>query len=212
MKLNPKMLLVAAIFVALIVGYYWYLSTRLDNSAESKGDLTAVQKVTTENFDQDYPKTPREVIKAYNQIQTCFYNEEYSEEELLEMVAQARRLLDDDLLAKNPEDQYLAKLKADIAAYRQDGKKISNITIDSSNDVRKEKIGKDDYAYVDCVYYVREASSYEAIPETYMLRKDSDGNWKILAFFLQPKQSDGSAQPTQGTSSSQPTLSTETGN
>ena len=99
MKLNPKMILVAVIFVALIVGYYWYLSNRLDNNAENKGDLTAVQKVTTANLEQDYPKTPREVLKAYNEIQTCFYNEEYSEEELQEMVAQARSLLDPQLLA-----------------------------------------------------------------------------------------------------------------
>ena len=51
MKLNPKMILVAVIFVALIVGYYWYLSNRLDNNAENKGDLTAVQKVTTANLE-----------------------------------------------------------------------------------------------------------------------------------------------------------------
>ncbi len=188
MKLNPKMILVAVIFVALIVGYYWYLSNRLDNNAENKGDLTAVQKVTTANLEQDYPKTPREVLKAYNEIQICFYNEEYSEEELQEMVAQARSLLDPQLLAQNPEDQYLAKLKADIASYRQEGKKISNITIDSSNDVRKEKVGKEDYAYINCVYYVREGSSYEMIPETYLLHKDTDGKWKILAFYLQPQE------------------------
>ena len=104
------------------------------------------------------------------------------------MVAQARKLLDPQLLAQNPEDVYLANLKADIASYRQDEKKISNITIDSSNNVRKEKVGKEDYAYINCVYYVREGSSYEMIPETYLLHKDADGRWKILAFYLQPKE------------------------
>ncbi len=188
MKLNPKMILVAVIFVALIVGYYWYLSNRLDNNAESKSDLTAVQKVITNDLAQDYPKTPREVLKAYNQIQTCFYNEEYSEEELQEMVEKARLLLDDALLAQNPMDSYLASLKADIASYRQEGKKITNITIDSVSDVRRETVGKEDFAYINCVYYVREGSSYEAIPETYLLHKDADGRWKILAFSLQPKE------------------------
>ena len=188
MKLNPKMLLVAVIFVALIVGYYWYLSSRPGNNAESKGDLTAVQKVTTANLEKDYPKTPREVLKTYNEIQTCFYNEEYTEEELLEMVAQARSLLDPALLERNPEEAYLANLKADIASYRQEGKKITNITIDSSNDVRKETVGNEDYAYINCVYYVREGSSYEVIPETYLLHKDADGKWKILAFYLQPQE------------------------
>ncbi len=188
MKLNPKMILVAVIFVALIVGYYWYLSTRLDNNAESKSDLTAVQKITTNDLEKDYPKTPREVLKAYNEIQTCFYNEEYSEEELEEMVDQARSLLDDALLAQNPMDSYLANLKADIATYRQEGKKITNITIDSSNDVRRETVGNEDFAYINCVYYVREGSSYEVIPETYLLHKDANGRWKILAFSLQPKE------------------------
>lgn len=185
MKLNPKMILVAVIFVALIVGYYWYLSSRLDNNAESKSDLTAVQKVITNDLEQNYPKTPREVLKTYNEIQTCFYNEEYSEEELEEMVEKARLLLDDALLEKNPMDSYLASLKADVATYRQEEKKISNITIDSSNNVRRESVGDEDFAYINCVYYVREGSSYEAIPETYLLHKDPEGKWKILAFSLQ---------------------------
>ena len=188
MKLNPKMIVVAVIFVALIVGYYWYLSTRLDNNAENKAELTAVQKVTTNDLEKNYPKTPREVLKAYNEIQTAFYNEEYSEEELEEMAEKARTLLDDALLAQNPMESYLASLKADIASYRQEGKKITNITIDSSNAVRKEKVGNEEFAYINCVYYVREGSSYDAIPETYLLHKGADGRWKILAFSLQAKE------------------------
>lgn len=198
MKLSPKSLLVAVIFVVLIVGYYWYLSNRNVSSAEAKSDLTEVQMVITEDLDGNYPSTPREVVKFYNRLLLCYYNEEYTEEELEAMVDQAMKLFDEDLISQNPRDQYLGDLKVDIASYRADGKTISNITIAGSKDVRYETLGADDCAYVDCVYYTREGSSFAAIPQTYMLRKDENGKWKILAFFLTPNEGNGTGNENSG--------------
>ena len=183
MKLSPKSLIVAVIFVALIVGYYYYLSNRTDTSAEAQSELTEVQLVTTENLEQNYPATPREVIKFYNRVVMCFYNEEYDEEEFEAMIDQARELFDADLLSNNPRDMYEAKLRADVLLYHRDGKTISNVTISDSKDVRREEIGDRDYAYVDCTYYIREGSSFAAVNQTYMMRKDAEGRWKILAFY-----------------------------
>lgn len=183
MKLSPKSLLVAVIFVVLIVGYYYYLSNRSDTSAEASTGLTEVQKITTENLEQSYPETPREVIKFYNRIVMCYYNEEYTEEELAQMVDQARMLFDEELLLNNPRDEYLKSVKEDVASYQRDGKTLSNVTISDSKDVKKETIAGRDYAYVDCTYYIREGSSFAVVSQTYMLRKDADGRWKLLAFF-----------------------------
>lgn len=188
MKLSPKSLVVAVIFVVLIVGYYYYLSHRPGTTAENKSDLTEVQMITTENLDEQYPQTPREVIKLYNRIQTCYYNEEYTEEELVQMTEKARKLLDEELLLKNPEEEYLNAVKSDISDYKQDGKTISNITIDGSKDIRYEKRDGRDYAYVDCIYYIREGASFNTISQTYLLRKDAEGRWKILAFYLTPRE------------------------
>lgn len=179
------------VFVVLIVGYYWYLSNRNVSSAESKGDLTDVQMVITEDLDGSYPKTPREVVKFYNRLLLCYYNEEYTEEELQGMVDQAMKLFDPALIGKNPRDQYVADLKSDVTSYREDGKTISNITIEGSKDVRYETIGADDCAFVDCVYYIREGSSFDTVRQTYMLRKDASGDWKILAFYLTPLEENG---------------------
>lgn len=186
LKLNLKSIIVAIIFVVLIVGYYWYLNGRNTSLAENKADLTDVQMLITEDLEKNYPKTPREVVKLYNRLLLCYYNEEYTEEEFESMVDQAMKLFDPDLIAKNPKDQYMIDLKTDIDSYHEDGKTISNITIEGSKDVQYETLGADECAYVDCVYYVREGSSYDAIRQTYMLRKDASGKWKILAFFLTP--------------------------
>lgn len=183
MKPSPKSLVVAVIFVVLIVGYYYYLSNRTDTSAEAKDTLSEVAYVTTENLTMNYPATPREVIKFYNRILLCYYDEEYTDEELSQMADQALLLFDEELLAKNPKEQYLAGVKADVADYERDGKTISNVTVAGSKDIRKETVNGRDYAFVDCVYYTREGSSFASVAQTYALRKDSDGQWKILAFF-----------------------------
>lgn len=55
------------------------------NSAENNDDLTEVEKVITKNLEKNYPETPREVVKFYNRIITCFYDEEYTDDELYEL-------------------------------------------------------------------------------------------------------------------------------
>jgi hypothetical protein len=44
-------------------------------------------------------------------------------------------------------------------------------------------VEKDKIAYVTSSYFVREGSSYERTYQEYVLRKDSDGNWKIMGFY-----------------------------
>lgn len=45
-----------------------------DGSQASKENLTVVQRINEKNLADDYPKTPRAVIKLYNQIITSYYS------------------------------------------------------------------------------------------------------------------------------------------
>ena len=66
-------------------------------------ELTEIQKLITKNLDTNYPATPREVVKYYNRILECFYDDTYTDDELESLADQARKLLDDELLENNPD-------------------------------------------------------------------------------------------------------------
>ena len=150
---------------------------------QSDAELTEVQKVITRDLERNYPKTPREVVKFYNRIISCFYNEEYTEDELYELGDQARMLMDDELLENNSRDDYFENLKADIETYREKSKTIASTSVCDSNEVNYQTIDGDECAYVNASYFINEDKSYSRTYQTYVLRKDEDGNWKILVFY-----------------------------
>lgn len=173
------------ICVGLVCGYYYYLSHKNAKSAEDAQDKTTeVEKIIERDFDKQYPKTPREVVKWYNRIITAFYGEEYTDEELEKMADQARSLMDDELLSYNPRDTYLKSLKADIEDYKTRDKIIVQSSVSDSNDITYATVDGDYCAYVDAYYFSREASDYSRTYEEFVLRRDDEGHWKILSFRL----------------------------
>ncbi len=173
------------ICVGLVCGYYYYLSQKNAKSSEDAEDkMTEVEKIIERDFDKNYPKTPREVVKWYNRIITAFYSEEYTDEELEKMADQARRLMDDELLSYNPRDTYLKNLKADIEDYKTRNKIIVQSSVSDSNDITYATVDGDYCAYVDAYYFSREASDYSRTYEEFVLRMDDEGHWKILSFRL----------------------------
>ena len=62
----------AVCVVLLCVGFYFMKNS--DGSQASKENLTVVQRINEKNLTDDYPKTPRAVIKLYNQIITSYYS------------------------------------------------------------------------------------------------------------------------------------------
>ena len=87
---------VAAVCVVLLcVGFYFMKNS--DGSQASKENLTVVQRINEKNLTDDYPKTPRAVIKLYNQIITSYYSGNYTDDEFDKLIDQARMLFDQDL-------------------------------------------------------------------------------------------------------------------
>ena len=182
MKRNVIRIVVAIVLIGVIAGgYYWFTVSR-GASADESGDLSEVQKVITKDLEANYLATPREVVKYYNRIISCFYNESYSEEELYALGDQARLLFDEELLANNPRDEYFIALKAEIEYYHNNSKTIMNTNVCDSNDVTYQTVDGYECAYVTASYFVDEDKSYSRTHMMYILRKDDDGNWKILGF------------------------------
>jgi hypothetical protein len=184
MKKTVKLFFIAAVMIAVVVGYYFHLTSRNATSVETQASLTEVQKVIAQDLDKDYPQTPREVVKLYSRIISCYYNEECTDEELTSLAKMARTLMDAQLQENNPEDTFLEQVKNEVASYKNDGKTISNTSLSASNDVVYKTIEGRECAYVDVIYYIKQGTSLTASAETYLLRKDENDCWRILAFYL----------------------------
>lgn len=183
MKKKSSYVVLGIVSVVVIVGLFYYFSGQRKASVENMTELTEVQKLILEDLDKSYPARPREVVKLYNRIITCFYGETYTEEELEQLGDQARKLFDEELLANNPRDEYFASLKKDIAEYHEKSKTIMNSSVCSSNDVNYQVVDGDECAYVTSSYFINENKEYSRTHQMYVLRKDEDGNWKILVFY-----------------------------
>lgn len=171
--------------VAIVVGYYYYLSHRnASTKADDSVELSEVQSIIEKDFEGDYPVTPRAVVKWYNRIITAYYAQDYSEDEFYAMADQARMLFDNDLLVLNPREQYLISLTAEIEDYHNRSRMIVSSSVSSTSEVRYETVNGRECAYVSSYYFIREGSSYTRTYEDFCLRKDDDGKWKILTWKL----------------------------
>lgn len=182
MKKNIRNIMIAVVCVAAVVGGFYWMTQREADKAADEVELTEVQKVITKDIEGNYPATPREVIKTYNRIISCFYNQKYTEDELYALGDQARLLFDEELLENNPRDTYFENLKADIEDYAANKRTIASISISSSNDVELKTIDGAECAYVESAYFIKESDSFNRTHQMYLLRKDEDGKWKIVAF------------------------------
>ena len=177
-------IVLSAILVVMVVvgGYYGIIRSRQTANTEEQ-KLTEVEKINTRDLVKNYPSTPREVVKFYNRIITAYYAEKYTDEELSAMAEQARRLFDSELQDNNPQSVYLEAVKADIEAYKSASKLISQSDVCDSDDVLYMTDKEDKIAYVSSSYFIKEGSNFSRTHEMYVLRKDTEGNWKILVYY-----------------------------
>ena len=99
------------------------------------------------------------------------------------MTAQARKLMDEELQEANSEAAYLAAVKEDISSYNEDKKTIYSISMDGSNEVLYKTIQGRECAYVDVTYSMKGKKNAGRSNQTYILRKDDGGGWRILDFY-----------------------------
>lgn len=172
------------ILAAMIVSYYFYLSNKSKPESDVDTDYSLVNEVLAKNLKRDYPPSPKEVVRYYSEISKCFYNETYTEDQLIQLVEKSRTLLDEQLLEKNPEDAYLEDLKADIDEFKLNEFTISSYSISNSIDVEYFKEDGSEWARLYCTYNIRQKTEIKSTPEVYLLRKDADGHWKIFGWDL----------------------------
>lgn len=180
-KNGVKTIIIIVFCAALCLGYYFYL-THHDTPAEERA-LTEFEQLTHKDLDQSYPSTPREVIKFYNRILLCMYEQDLDNEDLTALAEQAQKLMDTELLEQNPEEMYVASLSAEINSYKEQGRKIISTTLASSKEIETRVVDGRECAYVDSSYYIQGDEDSSRAYQTYILRKSEEGRWKILGFY-----------------------------
>ena len=182
---NPVVvgIVMALLAVFIIGGFFLVRSIGLKN-LEIKKSKTEVEKLMELNLDDNYPGNAREVLKIYNRILKCCYNEELTDEQIKKLAEQNQKLFDEQLLEKNPLDQYVEKLKKDIKDYKDKKTTIANIAIQDLAEAEREERGGYKFCNLLVSYIVKDTKGLKTTNEKYYLREDDKGRWKILFWEL----------------------------
>lgn len=175
---------VILLLVASMIGYYYYLSNRQQAKEPVNVEMTVAQKLISRNLDTNYPPTPKEVVRFYSELTTCFYNEEYTDGELEQLADKARQLFDTELAEKNEWGQYIIGLKNDINAYKEKSVRVTNYSIPASTDVYEFEEDGFQFARLYCTYTLSNGTNKQQIEEVFLLRKDEKKHWKIYGWDL----------------------------
>lgn len=182
-KSTVRVTIVLIILIAGVVGIYAYLSGRSRSVAES-ASMTNVEKILSRDMAYDYPSTPKELLKYYNEIQKCFYNENCTDSEIRELVIRARELYDEELLANNEFDTHVTLLQAEIKDYKDHKRVISAVYVAASTNVDFFEEDGYEFARIYCGYNVTEGSTTKQTRQIYLLRRDENRRWKIYGWDL----------------------------
>ena len=184
MKKRMKWLVtVTILMVAAVIAYYFYV-----NKGEQSGNIGnenivgEVDKVLNKDLEERYPYTVREVVQFFVRIQKCYYNEEYTEDELVKLAYKATELFDTELIEENPFDKYYENLKKEINLYKKTGKYISKVMLAENSEVEYSTVDNQSYASMKCIYYLKDEKGTSKVEEIYVLRKDENDRWKILGW------------------------------
>ncbi len=180
-KATPKLIIVIILLLVALVGYYAFLANK-DKKAKEEASMTAIQEVLSRDMKYDYPATPKEVVKYYNAILKCFYNEECTDGDIDELGQRARELYDAELLEANEIGPYMIRLREDIADYKENERKIANFAVSASTNVDFFEEDGFSFARLMCTYNITEAKESHFTRQVYLLRKDENNHWKIYGW------------------------------
>ena len=176
-------IIIIVVSVAVIVGIYFVIANYLSKDDEpTEVEITAVQNVLLRNLENDYPPTPKEVLKYYSDITQCFYAGGYTDEELIELADRAMELYDDELRAHQDYDTYIADLKLEISQFKEKDWSISSYSTSPSTDVEEFERDGYEWAQLYAFYNVRQSTTMVRVTELFLMRKDEDGRWKIYGW------------------------------
>ncbi len=180
-KATPKVVITFICLIVLLVGYYAFLANQR-KEAKEEATMSVVQETLSRDLQNDYPATPKEVVKYYNEIMKCFYNEECNTDEIEALGQKARELYDAELLEANEIGAYMDRLRGDIQDYKDNNRRITTAVVASSTNVDYFEEDGFSFARIMCAYNIMENDVSNPTKQVYLLRKDDENHWKIYGW------------------------------
>lgn len=181
-----KTVIIVVVLAAIILVYFYYLNHRAKRQeVEEAIAATTVQSILMRDLEHNYPPTPKEVVKYYAEITECFYNESYSDEELVQLANKIQMLYDAELVANKTQEQYMQDLREDIVEMKGKQLTVASYEVSASTDVEYFTQDVHSCARLYCTFYLKQQGGGR-VPsqERFLLRQDEDGHWKILGWEL----------------------------
>lgn len=186
-KTTMTIVVMLAIVSAVSIGFWQVMEGKRTEEQEQqllKSNNEEVNALLKKDFESNYPSTAREVLKVYSRINVCIYNQDLSKKEITALTEKMRNLFDEELLAVNPLDEQLEDLNTEIKEYKDTKKSISNYVIDKDSTIAEKEMDGKEYANVNVSYLIKEGDGYAKTYEQFLLRKDTQGRWKIVGWQL----------------------------
>lgn len=169
---------ISAVILVLIYANQSKQSSNLKEDSLKK--LSEVEELLQMDLDRDYPEIPREVAKLHGDMTRLLYSG-VEDDEIKELAIKIRELYDDELLAINSEEQYLADLYSDIALWLQLKRRIEyNVVVNEDKEEVYTRDGKE-YANAFISFTITEKGQTSEL-RRYTMRKDKNDKWRILGW------------------------------
>jgi uncharacterized membrane protein len=179
-------LIVLIVIAVLIIGAFAFVALRTPRTVEDATEVSELDELLNKDVSANYPATPREVLKLYNRYLLCLYGvdgEELTDTQVQELGKKMRELYDEELLESNTEEINLSNLEQELASFQKADKVMIQTNVGDSNDVDYIDVDGADGALLQASYFIREGSKeFSRTYQQYLLRKDDEGDWKILSF------------------------------
>lgn len=173
-------LLVIAAAVVLFV--FFRLTQNAGKQQNVEKELSEMEKLASYDFDENYPKTVRDVMKLYCRYLKAVYSKDISEKDVETMNHQMRCLYAEELLNYNDESAQLASLKKEKEEYKKDKKLVVGYIMAEASQIVYETIEDVEYAKIRVTLNMKVGTSSIGKEQTYVLMKDAVGHWKIYGW------------------------------
>lgn len=193
MKKNGNKTFTLMIFLVAIaaLGYFTYLNNKApDRETVSENS----EKEILLNYDmvENYPKTVREAVKLHCRYLKYVYSDEFikesTEDEVFTMNQKIRALYDDELLDLNSPTEQLQALQDEMTLYQTNKQKIVSYTLAEASQIEYNTENEVEYAKMRVTLALTIDGASASADEEYILRKDSEGKWKILGWQAKQEQ------------------------
>ncbi len=182
--------LLMSVFAAVIIYAYFYINNvtkpLIPDTIRKK---TEAEILIEKDLELAYPATPTEVLRLHLRITKSLYNDKLTKEEINDLVNQERMLYDEELLEKNPVESQIRIINEEIDKFHEVDKELTNYLIENKEDFNYWI--EEDVEYASIVASISFAESKEIIKvfEQFTLRRDENGQWRILGWELSDKDS-----------------------